>query len=220
VGIQAHQEAQVHCAQDRLAPKQCAPCNCFQRLQGRVFGAHIKGVDKSTPKTPFGDKYPFGEPLVEIECGGWVQSVKWSPSGNLLAFAGHDSSFNVADVSSGQARTSVVKFEDLPLQDIIFVNEGSVVGVGHDCTPVLFSNQGGWKLAKKIDTGGSAPTGAATKQNSAMDMFKNKVDRAESSSETKLTTKHQNAINCVQKYKNEGYSTSGLDGQLIVWGMP
>jgi actin related protein 2/3 complex subunit 1A/1B len=187
----------------------------------RIFGAHIKGVDKSLPKTPFGDKIPFGEPLLEIECGGWVQSVKWSPSGNLLAFASQDSALQVANVSTGQANTSTVKFEDLPLQDIVFLNEGTVVGAGFDNTPILFSNQGGWKLVKKLDTGsGAAAQGGAQKSGTAFDVFKNKVDRAESVSETKINTKHQNAITNLQKYGNGGYSSSGLDGQLIIWDAP
>jgi len=182
----------------------------------------LKELDKAVPTTPFGSKLPFGEPFAEIDVGGWVQSVKWSPSGNLLAYVGHDASFNVADISSGQPRVSEVKTQDLPFMDLVFLNEGSVIAVGHDCTPVLFSNQGGWKLTKKIDGGGggaAAATGGDQK-GSAFKVFQNKVDRAESATETKLTTKHQNAINSVQKYGSGGYSTSALDGVLLVWDAP
>jgi len=55
-------------------------------FKARVFSAFIKGVDKGAPNTPFGSKLPFGEPLAEVDCEGWVQSIKWSPSGNLLAW--------------------------------------------------------------------------------------------------------------------------------------
>jgi actin related protein 2/3 complex subunit 1A/1B len=186
----------------------------------RVFSAHIKGVDKPAPTTPFGNKLPFGEPLTEIDVGGWAQSVKWSPSGNLLAFVTHDSSFAVADVTSGQPKITKINTEDLPLLDLVFINESSVVAAGHDCAPVLFSNQGGWKLAKKLDgQGGGASESTGGDQKNAFKMFQNKVDRAESATETKLLTKHQNAINCVQKYGNS-YSTSGLDGVLLVWDAP
>jgi actin related protein 2/3 complex subunit 1A/1B len=187
----------------------------------RIFSALIKGVDKGVPNTPFGNKLTFGEPFAEINVDGWVQSVKWSPSGNLLAYVGHDASFNVADISSGQPRVSEVKTQDLPFLDLVFVNEGAVVAAGHDCTPVLFTNQGGWKLSKKLDGGGggAAATGGDQKS-SAFKVFQNKVDRAESATETKLTTKHQNSINNVQKYGNGGYSTSGLDGVLLVWDAP
>jgi actin related protein 2/3 complex subunit 1A/1B len=185
----------------------------------RIFAAHIKGVDKTLPNTPFGNKLVFGEPFVEIDVGGWVQSVKWSPSGNAIAYVGHDASFNVADISSGQPRVSTVATNDLPFLDLVFLNETTVVAVGHDCAPVLFQNQGGWKLVKKLDgTSGAAASGGDQKT-SAMKLFQNKVDRAETATETKLNTKHQNAINCVQKYAN-GYSTSGLDGVLLNWDAP
>jgi len=185
----------------------------------RVFPAHIKGVDKSVPNTPFGNKLVFGEPLAEIEVGGWVQSVKWSPSGNAFAYVGHDSSFNVADISSGHPVVSEIKTNDLPFLDLVFINETTVVAVGHDCAPVLFQNQGGWKLVKKLDGAGGAAASGGDQKASAMKMFQNKVDRAETATETKLTTKHQNAINCVQKH-GAGYSTSGLDGVLLVWDAP
>jgi actin related protein 2/3 complex subunit 1A/1B len=186
----------------------------------RIFPAHIKGVDKSVPNTPFGNKLVFGEPLAEIEVGGWVQSVKWSPSGNAIAYVGHDSSFNVADISSGRPVVSEVKTNDLPFLDLVFINDTTAVAVGHDCTPVLFQNQGGWKLVKKLDGGaGGAAASGGEQKSSAMKMFQSKVDRAETATETKLTTKHQNSINCVQKHGN-GYSTSGLDGVLLIWDVP
>jgi hypothetical protein len=49
-------------------------------------------------------------------------------------------------------------------------------------------------------------------------MFQNQVDKGSSSAvETKLSTKHQNAITCVQRYKGNGFSTTGIDGALIIW---
>jgi actin related protein 2/3 complex subunit 1A/1B len=136
----------------------------------------------------------FGEPFVEIETGGWVQSVKWSPSGNAIGYVGHDASFNVADISSGQPVVSEIKTKDLPFLDLVFINDSTVVAAGHDCAPVLFQNQGGWKLVKKLDGVSGGATSGGDQKVSAMDSFKNKVDRAETATETKLTTKHQNAI--------------------------
>jgi len=187
----------------------------------RIFAAHIKGVDKSLPNTPWGNQLVFGEPFLEIDCQGWVQSVKWSPSGNALAYVSHDSTFTVADISSGQPRISEIKTPDLPFLDLLYINEGNIVAVGHDCTPVLFSNQGGWKLAKKLDTGGGGAPGGDAKGSgpSAMKMFQNKVDKGDNTVETKLTTKHQNSINCIQK-SGGGYSTSGMDGCLYLWDAP
>jgi len=199
-------------------PNNCLLATASSDFKVRVFAAHIKGVDKAVPNTPWGNKLVFGEPFAEIECGGWVQSVKWSPSGNLLAYIGHNSSFNVADVSNGTPKVSEIMTQDLPFIDLAFINETTVVAVGHECTPVLFQNQGGWKMVKKLDGGAPAASGGDQKT-SAMKIFQSKVDRGESSTETKLTTKHQNAINCIQKYAG-GYSTSALDGVLLIWDAP
>jgi actin related protein 2/3 complex subunit 1A/1B len=187
----------------------------------RIFSAFLKGVDGQVPNTPFGAKLPFGEQFAEIDAAlGWVQAVRWSPSGNALAFVGQDSSVHIADISSGQPQVTSAKHRDLPFRDVIFVNESSVVAVGYDCNPTLFQNQGGLKFVRKLD---QAEVGGAAKAQSARDVFmsKDKFGQAEGV-ETKLNTKHQNAITCVQTYKTAGanvsqYSTSGLDGTLIVW---
>jgi len=186
----------------------------------RIFSAFIKGVDGKVPNTPFGSKLPFGELFTELDCDGWVQACKWSPSGNSLAFIGQDSTLSVADVSSGQPRAQVAKYKELPCRDLLWASEGSIVAVGHDCTPLLFQNQGGWKFSKKLDEGGSGGGSAPSSSLSARKMFQNKVDRAESASETTLKTKHQNCISCIQFYGRGQYSTSGLDGNLVIWNAP
>jgi actin related protein 2/3 complex subunit 1A/1B len=189
----------------------------------RVFSAHIKGVDKNTPNTPWGNKIPFGELFAEIDSNGWVHSVQWSPSGNKLAFVGHDSTVNIADVSSGTPNVDVVKFSDLPFTDLLWISEDSIVAGGHDCNPTLFQGKGGWQFVKKLDVGSGAA--AAEKGNSAFKTFQQKVDKGETTTETKLTTKHQNAITWITAYKKAGpsvtqYSTSGLDGAVVIWDSP
>jgi len=152
---------------------------------------------------------------------GWVQSAKWSPSGAQLGFVGQDSTVCVADVTSGTPKVEVVKYKDLPFRDLVFVSEDQIIAVGHDCTPVSFAKKGSWQFVKKVDEGGAAS--AADKKNTAFDVFKNKVDKGqESIQETSLTTKHQNTITCVVPYKKNAnvvaqYSTTALDGQLIIW---
>ncbi len=43
------------------------------------------------PDTPFGNKLGFGDLFAEIDSSmGWVQSAKWSPSGQLLGFVGKE----------------------------------------------------------------------------------------------------------------------------------
>jgi len=189
----------------------------------RIFSAHIKGVDKNVPNTPFGNKLPFGELFAEIDCQGWVQAVQWSPSGNKLAFCGHDSTLNVADVSSGTPKVDTVKLPDLPFRDCLWVSEDGIVAGGHDCNPAFFQNKGGWQFVRKLDSG--AGGAAEQKGSSAFKTFQQKVDKGEEKTETKLTTKHQNCITWIIAYKKAGanvtqYSTSGLDGAVIIWDSP
>jgi actin related protein 2/3 complex subunit 1A/1B len=187
----------------------------------RVFSAFIKGVDKGAPTTPWGNNLPFGELYCEIDCAtGWVQACAWSPSGNLIGFVAQDSTLTVADVSSGTPQVQTLKYGDLPFRDLLFYSENGIVAAGHDCTPVAFKNQGGWKCVGKLDTGSGAAQAAQSSGNTARKMFQNKVDRAESVTETKLETKHQNCITNVQKYGNNQYSTSGLDGVILIWDLP
>jgi len=189
----------------------------------RVFPAHIKGVDKAWPETPFGKNLPFGEPVVELDTAlGWIQAVKWSPSGTLLAFCGHDSTLCVADLSSANPNVDMVKYRELPFQDILFYTNDTIVAVGHDCTPLLFQNKGGWQFVKKLDAGANAPAAAANPANkNAFQVFQDKVDRADASASVKLNTKHQNMINSIQRYGKTGqYSTSGVDGQIVIWEAP
>jgi len=196
----------------------------------RIFSAFIKGVDKTVPQTPFGNKFPFGELFAEIDTPtlGWVHACKWSPSGNLLAFVGHDSSLNVADISSGSPQVTTVRTKELPFQDLIFVNEGSIIAVGWEANPTLFEGGSqGWKFVKKLDTGDGGSSNQASKGPQALKVFVSKVDKGqESVVETRLETKHQNAVSCIQPYKssNNGtvsqYSLSGADGNLSIWDAP
>jgi len=194
-------------------------------MKARVFAAYIKGVDKGTPETPWGNKLGFGDVLTEIDTPtGWVHSVKWSPSGNKIGFVAHDSCVYVADVSSGQPSVETIRCRDLPFRDLLWVNEDSLVAVGYDCAPVLFQGKGKWQLVKSLDAGGAAPA-AANQGPTAMEKFKNQVNKGEASTTTTINTKHQNSISRIQVVKRSGanvaqYSTSGVDGNVIVWDAP
>lgn len=192
-------------------------------FKARVFSAFIKGVDAKPPSGPFGTKLPFGELLLELDAAsGWVHTIKWSPSGNRLAFAGHDSSINFADVSSQPPSVQRLRLHSLPLRDLLFLSEQSLVGVGEDTNPVLFqaTDSGDWAFGSDLDKSGPAVNTGTT---SARDVFKAKVDLGtESATDTKLDTLHQNAVTVVSPFTTAGgvitdFSTSGLDGNLIVW---
>lgn len=178
VGKQAHQEAQEHRAQGRLAPQQHLPCDWFLRLQGsRVLCLYpnyihpinyhniitslktdwplsvIKGVDSKPPAGPFGGKLPFGELLCELEStNGWVHAIKWSPSGNQIAFSGHDSSVSFSQINGQTPQVQRIRLPYLPIRELLFLSEKSVVAVGEDANPLLFtSNDSGvWSFASEV----------------------------------------------------------------------
>jgi len=194
----------------------------------RIVGAFIKGIDKAAPQTPYG-QFAFGDVLAEMDQpGGWVQSARWSPSGNRVAFVAQDSAIYVADVSQKAPTVQTIRFSDLPFRDLLFLSEDNIVAAGHDCTPVQFKNSGGWKLVGKMDKGGNAPPVAANaaKKPDAFNKFQTAVDKGTSNTEeTVLTTKHQNCITYMCPLKKSGanvssFSTTGLDGAIVIWDSP
>jgi actin related protein 2/3 complex subunit 1A/1B len=194
--------------------------------KARIFSAHIKGVDKGRPETPFGGKLPFGECLAEIDGStGWVQSVKWSPSGNYLAFCGQDSTLSFGDISSGQVSVQTIKLQGLPFRDLLFVADEKLVAVGHDRIPKLYEWKGSeWAFSRAIDEAkGSGPAAAKSNASAARNMFQSKVDRGTNqTASTTLNSKHQNAIGTIAVLSRGGagvaeYSTTGVDGNICIW---
>jgi actin related protein 2/3 complex subunit 1A/1B len=193
-------------------------------FKARVFSAWVKGLDQKPTGHPFQGDLTFGDQLAEYQSPGWVHAIDWSPSGNRLAFVGHDSSISFVEVNNGSVER--LALSGLPFRSLIFITENSVVAAGHENIPVLFTFQGSWAWAKNIDED-KAPSGGGASQ-SAKDMWQKKVDLGTTTNETTLSTKHQNAISCVAKLGASGgkvsqFSTSGVDGKVIIWdtnGLP
>uniref|UniRef100_A0A8C4PWR9 Arp2/3 complex 41 kDa subunit n=1 Tax=Eptatretus burgeri TaxID=7764 RepID=A0A8C4PWR9_EPTBU len=93
-----------------------------------VYSAYIKEVEEKPSPTPWGVKMPFGQLMAEFSggSGGWVHGVCFSPSGNKVAWSGHDSTISIADATQGM-EMSQLKTVFLPLLSIIFVTENSLV---------------------------------------------------------------------------------------------
>lgn len=64
----------------------------------------MKEIEEKPEPTPWGKKMPFGAIMAEFTngSGGWVRAVAFSPSGNKLAWVGHDSSVSVSDKANDQ----------------------------------------------------------------------------------------------------------------------
>ena len=97
------------------------------------------------------------------------------------------------------------------------------MAAGHSCIPILYSltDNGQLSFAGKLDNSQKKELGGLT----AMRMFHSLDKQARSeSSDTNLDSIHQNAITCVCVYGGTKggvtkISTSGLDGQLVIWDL-
>lgn len=191
----------------------------------RVYSAFIRDIEKTPEATPWGSKMSLGQLMAEFPNssagGGWIHSVSFSPDGNKICWVAHDSTINVADATRDNV---VVKLrtEFLPFLDCTWITDKSIVAVGHSCLPVLFTlNNGQLTFTAKLDTSQKKEASGL----SAMRKFQSldKQARVEIS-DTSLDSIHQNAITCLciysgQKGKATKFSTSGLDGQLVIWDL-
>ncbi|KAI8826840.1 WD40-repeat-containing domain protein [Fimicolochytrium jonesii] len=191
-------------------------------MKARVFSAYVKGVDAQIPAPVWGEKLPFNTVCGEFSSasGAWVHSVAFSPSGNYVAFASHDSTVAIANGPNNPVVT--IPTGGLPLVSIIFTSETSIVGVGHDCTPYLLAERNGqWEVVGKLDQGQKKAAAAS----SAFKMFQQMDSRAQQSApKVELNTTHQNTITCVRPHTGASdsvskFSTSGVDGKLVIWDL-
>jgi len=189
----------------------------------RVFSGYQKEVDQKPGPCSWGTKMPFGALMAEFSNGGggWVHSVSFSPSGDKVAWVGHDSSVSIADASKNN-QLIVIKDVFLPFMSITWITESSVVAAGYDCNPMMFFYDG-----EKVSMEGKLdqPQEKESGQISAMNRFKN-LDKKASASDTgtDLKTQHQNTITQVSIHtgtKSDAVklATTGVDGNLILWDL-
>ncbi|KAI0244777.1 ARP2/3 actin-organizing complex subunit Sop2 [Massospora cicadina] len=192
-------------------------------MKVRVYSAFVKKFDTKPAPSAWGEKLPFNTLCAEYSTpsGGWIHSVAFSPSGNALAFSGHDSTLNVAYPESKTLQT--VRTSSLPFLSLLFVNENKVVAAGHDCAPVIFEGSDqGWNQTKSLDIGKEKKNSSIV---SAFNKFKSIDARGTSEeSDATLNTIHQNVINDLRPFESVGnvmtcVSSSGLDGRVVVWNL-
>lgn len=196
----------------------------------RVFSTYIKGVDSRNRSSSQDVK--FGEMIAQLDLSvTWALCVKWSLSGNSLAYTGHNSVvYFVEDVLTSPCAQTVA-FRDLPLRDILFVSENMILGVGYDCNPMIFAKDesGLWKFDRFLDGRKSAQSGSkyGSQFSEAFGKFYGQ-SKYGSNSDSAVNTKprggvHENCITCIVPLKREGdtvvkrFSTTGLDGKLVMW---
>uniref|UniRef100_A0A915J7Z6 Arp2/3 complex 41 kDa subunit n=1 Tax=Romanomermis culicivorax TaxID=13658 RepID=A0A915J7Z6_ROMCU len=215
----------------------------------RVFSAFVKEVDSDkVAPSPWSIKIPpFGQLLSELSNGGggWVHDVKFSPSGNRLAWVGHDSSLSVTDsslndddadltspsphdvkscTSSSKISKNIATVKEwyLPFTSLIWVSESSIVTAGYDCCPMLFTYKGKSELTfvSKLDV----PSEQRINKVTAMDRFRHLDKLSAANLDTSLKTLHQNTIKQILPHTSQminvtKFTTVGIDGQLILWDL-
>ncbi len=98
----------------------------------RIYSTYSADVDGNGPEHvksfPFTTPVPFGETYAELSSNSWINCLAWSPSGNVLCYAGHDSTIHFAsNFGSIEPVVQTIKLSDLPLRSMLFVSEKAVV---------------------------------------------------------------------------------------------
>lgn len=191
-------------------------------FKARVFSGYKKEVEPKPEPTCWGNKMTFAALMGEFSNGGggWIHSVKFSSSGERLAWIGHDSSISVVDGSSGNA-VATLKTKYLPFMTMVWTNDNTIMAAGHDCSPLLFTYKNGTLAYLKTieEEGTKAATGGKI---SAMEQFKSLSLKGQSADNTSLTSTHQNTILQVSVHTGNAsratkVCTTGIDGLLVLW---
>ncbi|OGM40868.1 putative actin-related protein 2/3 complex subunit 1A [Aspergillus bombycis] len=172
----------------------------------RVLSSYIKGVDTRPEPSAWGERLPFNTICGEFlnDSAGWIQGVSFSPSGNVLAFTGHDSSVTVVYPSAPdqppQAMLNITT-RFLPFNSLIWNGENEIIAAGHDCEPYRFhGDENGWQLTGTIENKSGSGVGAV-REESALNMFRQMDLKGQTQADTQLKTVHQNTINTVRIYE-------------------
>ncbi|KAL5615606.1 hypothetical protein BROUX41_005645 [Berkeleyomyces rouxiae] len=194
----------------------------------RVFSSFIKGIDQRPAPSVWGERIPFNTVCGEFlnNSAGWVHAVSFSPSGDALAFAAHDSSITVVYPSApDQPPRAVVTIPTqlLPFQSLLWSGEDEIVAAGYDCEIFRFQGaESGWQLVGSLEAKGRGVQD--DKEESALNMFRQMDLKGKVKDDTQLKTVHQNTVSTLRVYETAGgrvskISSSGVDGRLVIWNV-
>ncbi|XP_057798227.1 actin-related protein 2/3 complex subunit 1B-like [Salvia miltiorrhiza] len=157
----------------------------------------------------------------------WTFGIRWSPSGNTLAYAGHDSMIYFVDEIGSSPSAQSVAFRDLPLRDVLFLSERMVIGVGYDCNPMVFAadERGLWSFLRFLDERkqpSSAKYGSQFSETFGKLYGQSKFGSNEN--ESSRICAHENCITSVVPLKKTRDATittftAGLDGKVVTWDL-
>jgi len=194
----------------------------------RVLSSFIKNVDARPEPSAWGERLPFNTICGEYlnNTAGWVHSVAFSPSGNALAFASHDSTLTVVYPSGPeQAPRAIlsVSTQVLPFMSLLWSSEDEIIAAGYNCEAYrLKGDESGWQLTGSLEAK-SRPGLSDQREESALNMFRQMDLKGKSGTDdTKLKTVHQNTINTIRSFEESGsgitkISSTGVDGRVVIW---
>nr|VDD14285.1 unnamed protein product [Brassica rapa] len=216
----------------------------------RVFSTFIKGVDtkpvsylSSLTELVFLLCLCSKQQILQLDLSySWAFGVKWSPSGNTLAYVGHSSMIYFVDEVGPSPLAQSVAFRDLPLRDVLFISEKMVIGVGYDSNPMVFvADDTGiclfLKFSSNIRNCGLSVLFCLTRlfivlcfqfSEAFTKLYgQSKATTANEASESSKSGGgvHDNCINSIVSLSKAGspkvmrFSTSGLDGKIAIWNL-
>uniref|UniRef100_A0A803MLI2 Arp2/3 complex 41 kDa subunit n=1 Tax=Chenopodium quinoa TaxID=63459 RepID=A0A803MLI2_CHEQI len=173
----------------------------------------------------------FGEQILQLDLSySWAFGVKWSPSGNTLAYVGHNSMIYFVDDVGPSPLAQSVAFRDLPLRDVYFVSEKMVIGVGFDCNPMVFAadESGLWSFIRFLGQKQTTPTNARAGSQISGAFGKlyghskyNNVDNGNDSYSSGCA--HDNCITCIvplKKGRDSKVTRFSTSGGYLGFGRP
>jgi actin related protein 2/3 complex subunit 1A/1B len=199
----------------------------------RVFSTFIKGVDTRGSQSSTATDSKFGEQIAQLDLSStWVFGVRWSASGKTLAYLGHNSMIYFVDEVESAPAAQNLALRDLPLRDVLFVSERTVIGVGFDCNPMIFAadETGLWSFVRFLDERKAIPsTSKASQLSEALGKLYGQSKQGTSSDSVEPSKPrggaHENCITCIVPLTKgrdgtiKRFSTSGLDGKIVVWDL-
>ncbi|XP_052178626.1 actin-related protein 2/3 complex subunit 1A isoform X6 [Diospyros lotus] len=170
-----------------------------------------------------------------------VTCVAWHPNNRSRSrlrirfeiWRGHNSTIYFVDEVGPAPSAQTVAFRNLPLRDVLFVSERMVIGVGFDCSPMVFAadESGLWSFHRFLGERKASPSGAkyGSQFSEAFGKFygqsKHGINNDMVGQSRPRGSVHENCINCILPVKRNGkstitsFSTSGLDGKVVVWDL-
>jgi actin related protein 2/3 complex subunit 1A/1B len=116
-----------------------------------------------------------------------------------------------------------VQLANMPFVSLAFVSDTTLVAGGFDCSPVLFQTDATGEFAPVRILTADGPVAQAKRAgsfNAAFDHFRSHAEKGEARDTAEAGAPigpHKNVISCVRAINATMFTTTALDGQVVVW---